>query len=445
MFANGTLNIENGGSVSSSAGFIAGRPASTSSVTVSGNNSVWETHNLRVGSSAGGDGTLNIQSGGLVTVNVNTKIYSQSRVNLSSGGRFEFGGTTLDEFTRINATGGSLSGSVSHDGYSDMGTLVALKNTAADLSEVSLSNSGVLFGDASLQTALRNLNAGELETLAGERVRFAGVGNVNAGEINNFGGSVRFDQDLTNENTGFISGRGQFIANGGWANQGVMAFSGGNTDLLGDIVNSANGQIVTSGGATTTFYDDVDHNGLEIRTAAGSNSVFFGQVSGAGDFTGTGSVYFEGDLRPGNSPNVVSFEGDVIMGTLASMHVELAGEQPGAFDQLLIAGDLSLDGGLWVDLIDGFELTANQEFVIADVGGELLGQFAGLNEGDLIGNYSGRDLFISYGGGDGNDVALFTAIPEPQSAAFCICVGLSLLLRRRRSIERKSSPLENRK
>ena len=132
-------------------------------------------------------------------------------------------------------------------------------------------------GGSSLENALLNTTAGEVEVVAGERMRFGGSGNTNAGEINNFGGVLRFDQDLANNAGGFIGGRGQFIADGGWTNSGLMFFTG-TTDLLGDVVNGAGGQIVTSGFTTTTFYDDVIHNGTEIRTSAGSTTVLGGST-----------------------------------------------------------------------------------------------------------------------------------------------------------------------
>ena len=172
-----------------------------------------------------------------------------------------------------------------------------------------------------------------------------------------------FAQDLTNEADGFIGGEGQFIADGGWANQGVMAFSG-KTHILGDVVNDTGGQIVTSGGATTTIFDDVEHNGDEIRTSSDSRTVIFGQASGAGPYTGAGTVYFEGDLRPGNSPGTVTFDGDVVLGTTSTTQIEL-GETS---DQLLVDGNASIDGDLNVELLGGFTPDHGDQFPVITAG-----------------------------------------------------------------------------
>jgi hypothetical protein len=83
----------------------------------------------------------------------------------------------------------------------------------------------------------------------------------------------------------------------------------------------------------------------------------------------------------------------------------IAGAQ---FDQLMVAGDLALNGVLEITLLEGFLPVYSQQYTIIDVSGVQTGQFEGLTEGSLVGHF-GQDLFITYSGGDGNDVALFTA------------------------------------
>lgn len=431
---NGTLNIESGGRVESTGGIIAPVNNTTGLVNVVGSNATWDIDgNLMIGpqSTFVSSATLNIGTGGLVSVSGMTSIKPTANVNLT-GGRFEFGQTTLEDFSVINASSGSMAGLINHTGFTDVSTLTAFQNNNVDLTDVNFTNSGTLHGTATnIGTSVTNQASGEIFLTDGDFMRFVGDGN-NAGEINNFGGVIRFSGTLINQAGALVAGRGQFVADGGWINEGVVAFSGGPTEILGDLTLGGNGQIVTSGESTTTFYDDIIHNGSEIRTSQGSNSVFFGEFSGAGNFAGIGNVFFEGDLRPGNSPATVSFEGNVILGNNSVTHAELFGLDPSEYDRMLIGGDLSINGSLVVSLGDHM-LGANQEYLIAEIDGSLIGQFSGLGEGDLVGNFTGHDLFISYTAGDGNDIALFTAIPEPGSITV-ICLLLNgMLCRRRRS------------
>lgn len=448
---DGTLFVSSGGNVSSIDSYIAQGNLSRGTVTVTGAGSVWENQgNLTFGA---GVGTLFVESGGSVISYGTTSIGTNASVILN-GGRFEFGTMNLAGLNRISGTSGSLAGTINHSGYTNVASLTEFQGSSLDMTDVSLWNSGGLYGDASLGCSLVNRAGGVVQTVGSERMRFAG-GGTNAGQMNIFGGQISFGMNVFNTSIGeinnfgnsmvareiwnaaggLIAGRGQFVAQNGWTNQGIMAFSGGITDLLGDVVNLSGGKIVTSGNATTTFYGDVVHNGSEIRTAAGSETVFFGAVSGAGPFTGTGTVFMEGDLRPGNSPNVVNFGGDLVFSDSATLMIELGGEGLGEFDQLLVNGDLFLDNSqLVVSLWDGFQLGSGMSFLFADVGGTLTGQFAGLSEGALVGNFGGTDLFITYHGIGGNSgVSLFTAVPEPSSAVIVGAMGGLLLLRRRRS------------
>ncbi len=86
LYGDATLNITNGGTVSSPYAYIGERSGSTGAVTVDGSGSTWTNDgNLFVGS--GGNGTLEITDDGLVSVAGTLRIYNQdSFINMSTGG-----------------------------------------------------------------------------------------------------------------------------------------------------------------------------------------------------------------------------------------------------------------------------------------------------------------------------------------------------------------------
>ncbi|MDC0936664.1 hypothetical protein OAS39_10285, partial [Pirellulales bacterium] len=95
-----------------------------------------------------------------------------------------------------------------------------------------------------------------------------------------------------------------------------------------------------------------------------------------------------------------------------TLFIELGGTTPGTqYDLLTIAGDVTINGLLDVTALGGFVPAIGNDFELIDVAGTRAGEFAGLSEGALVGNFGGTGLFITYSGGDGNDVSLFADVP----------------------------------
>lgn len=173
------------------------------------------------------------------------------------------------------------------------------------------------------------------------------------------------------------------------------------------------------------------------------------EVNLRGSYTGIGAlaedVTTAGLIAPGNAMGLnptgeIRFEGDVTFDPLAALSLDFEGTALGLFDSLYVGGDLSLsDTRLDISGLGDFEFGAGQYFDIIEVGGDLSGTFAGLEEGGVIDGF-GTDLFITYAGGNGNDIALYTEggtpapIPLPASG---LLFGATLLglggLRRRRA------------
>lgn len=402
----GELNISSGGMVSNAFTVVGTMADSLGTATVSGPGASWNTANdFEIG--IAGTGVLDISDLGQVIVGGLTTIGANGTVNLS-GGSFEFGESELSQFSNVNAESGQLVGDLLGTSVADVESLTFLSDDQVDVDGVNLFNQSTIYGDGSLNVGLlENSLTGELEVLSKERMRLPFASCVNGGEINNFGGEFRVGEFIANGPTGLIGGRGVFVADSGWFNDGVIALSGGFADVLGDVTNAPIGDIAVGGNCIATFYDDVvmDPANMNINVASGSTAVFFGSYNGGN--SGSGTIEAFGDLRPGNSPALVTFGGDLFLGNTATTEIELGGTESGEYDELVVQGDLNIGGNLSVSLINGFELQLGQRFLVADAVSTSAGQFANYDEGDWVGDFAGVDLFITYVGGDGNDTVLY--------------------------------------
>ena len=167
-----------------------------------------------------------------------------------------------------------------------------------------------------------------------------------------FGASARIETALgMSLATTFVltvaAGTGALVAHhsllrfpGGVQNSGSLAFSGGFNDVLGEITNLPGGLITVSGGATVVFNEDVANGGTITVSASGalaSTAIFLGELSGNG-IAGSGTVFIEGDMRPGFSPGTMRFGGDLGYGPLATLHLEIGA--PDQYDRIEVAGNL---------------------------------------------------------------------------------------------------------
>ena len=254
--------------------------------------------------------------------------------------------------------GGSLSGgNIVNNG------LIDLDGAASDLGGGTLTNNGIVSGHGYVSAKLANAAGGQVRSEGGDYVRFTGTGNTNAGMIEAIGGQIEFTGDLTNAaSTGLIAGENAAFRFNGLSNEGSLALSFGTSRLYGDVDNS--GQVIVSGNSEATFYDDVSNAGV-IQVSGGSTVVFFGALTGNG-CSGTGTVFLEGDTRPGFSPGEMAFGGNVVFGPLATLDIELAGTAGSEYDQLEVVGDLTLGGTLQVVLIDEFAPEVGDTFDILD-------------------------------------------------------------------------------
>ncbi len=284
-----------------------------------------------------------------------------------------------------------------------------------------LINHGLIGGDGRVDAPLLNAADGTVRALTGENQRFTGSDHVNYGDIQLLGGAVEFSGHLTNETEGLITGNGSLIAHDGTLNFGTVGLSA-TANLTGDITNTSSGLIISAGG-TSTFFDDVANHG-EIRTSLNSFSVFYGSLTGSGSYTGPGSVLIEGDLKPGSSPGLVEFGGDLLLGAGATLEIELGGLDPADYDRVNVDGTFAPDGMLDVVLINSFTPELGDSFEIFDFDA-CTGEFGDISLPGLSGGLV-WDTSMLYTSGN------LMVTPEPSSLVLLAAGALTLLLIRRR-------------
>ncbi len=304
-----------------------------------------------------------------------------------------------------------------------------------------LTNNSVVTGSGRINAQLNNTTIGEVRVAASEHLIFTASNNTNVGRIEAIGGALgqaelEFTQDLINTSTGQMSVRNATLRfNGGLQNQGLIAMSFGTTDvfgfvrtlpsvIIGGTTIAGLGKIIISGNSNATFFDDVDNDGV-IQVATGSTAVYFGTVTGTGVFTGGGTNFFEGIFSPGSSPGDITIDGDAVLGSGATLVMELAGTNLGTdYDHLNITGSLAANGTLDVQLLNNFAPALGNTFDLLDFG-SIIGSFNAINLPSLAGGLSFDTSSLLTTGS-------ISVVPEPATLALLTLTAM-LVTRTRRS------------
>lgn len=285
---------------------------------------------------------------------------------------------------------------------------------------------GSLTGQGNVQ-----LSAGTAAvTFRGNNESYAGTVSVGSGRTLNVGrsGSLGSNTSVEIASGGTVQLEGAEYW-GGLSGHGSLDLKGFNGRIgQGNQHSVFSGQIIGSGDFAKVGAGDFSFNG-DASGLTGDFTVMDGTLSGSGLFGGL--VIDDGaTLAIGNSPGRITTD-SFTLDTGALLEIELGGLLAGTeFDQFVVLGDASISGNLSISLYNGFQLSAGQEFLIGDIRGDLMGQFAGLGEGGLVGTLGDQDLFVSYKAGNGNSIGLFTAVPEPNSALLLL-LGAGLVSARR--------------
>jgi hypothetical protein len=389
---------------------------------------------------------LNLQKG---TVNI-----TADNLVINDGG--ELGGTlgagqivnvkdvtktlTIGPSALVTLNGGRLTSDAAA-GWTNNG-IVSMNNETSELGGLgTFNNANLVKGTGRIMTNVNNQVGAELRVENGDEMYVGGT-MTNSGLVSFKNASFELEGPSENAATGVITGSGgslhfanvpvnpQFGA-AGLVNNGQINITGSGstsqaTDVYGTIFqDAATAKIIVSGGTLTTFHNDVyNYDDAELKVSGGSAAVFFGTVKGAGDITGAGAKFFEGELDPGQSPGELSIEGDVTLGNSATLNIELGGYNAGVnYDVLSILGKATLDGNINFAAIDGFEPQVGDTFDIINYQAV---------EGAFDSVVSSLGVFTLNYGATGVSATFTAAVPEPGTLAGLGLGALGLLIRRRR-------------
>ena len=204
------------------------------------------------------------------------------------------------------------------------------------------------------------------------------------------------------------------------ANGGILELQDVSLQSTGVLQATDDGTLEQNGGTVTAVsIDIVDGGAFDLNSGRLETPQF------NGDFFQDG-----GTFAPGNAPGQANGVGDSTLtgnysiddsnlsdSNNATLEIELATRI--LFDRLNVGGNLNLlNGQLSVVALDGFSVSAGDNFDIIDIAGNRSGMFLGLDEGDQVpGSGFGGSLSITYAAGDGNDIALVSTL-TPGSVNF---------------------------
>ncbi|HBE71578.1 MAG TPA: hypothetical protein DDW52_25830, partial [Planctomycetaceae bacterium] len=350
------------------------------------------------------EGTLNLvdmANASLAVQSGVTAIVRNGTVNLGS---LEGGGTL--ELLDLDDGGGLRSVRVGHN---DMSTTFSGQVTGPG--NFYKTGAGTLTMTGSIENADLYVEQGTLQFASATGSVFEKDINLSSGselKINqqfDFAGSltgqgnVRLDDgssDVTFRGNNESYAGTVFVGNGRKFNVGRSGSLGRNSSV--DI--AAGGQVRLEGAeywGGLSGSGDLDLRSFDARIGQGNQSTSFdGTITGSGDFAkiGNGNFTFDGDasglagefivmdgtlsgsgqfshlavedgaaLAIGNSPGTINVE-NLILASGSLLEIELGGLLAGIeHDQFVVTGDASIFGDLSVSLVNGFELSAGQEFL----------------------------------------------------------------------------------
>lgn len=227
-------------------------------------------------------------------------------------------------------------------------------------------------------------------------------------------------------------------------------FVAGNTTISTSLLNQ--GSIVVQSGATLTLngsFSQFLSGGIHLNggTITSTQTLGIGlnsSLSGSG-IVNANVEFIRGNLLPGDvaAAGKLTINGNLFLDFDTFTFMKIGGLTQGTqYDFIAVAGQVALDGILFLQMINGFEsqLDASQTFILLTSNSLLTGEFANVANGERLLTLDGTGSFlVNYGlgspyGGENLVLSSPMAVPEPVSVVL-LAIGSALIglvrLRRR--------------
>jgi hypothetical protein len=334
----------------------------------------------------GGAGDAIIRSGGL-------------------GGISQSGGTILADDLQIN-TGGQTA---------------TMTQAGNDVNTINVGTGAATFTDVDA-ISITGINSLEQLSITASDISFSPTATVtlNGAGANNFVGNITANAgSQLNQNSGDVSFTGTTI------NLNNLQYNGaGGTSTNFDATT-------TTAGSALTFFNLLVNSGnyqTNAVTTFVNGVAMFGATAnliGTGTISGEVVIASGGTLAPGNSPGCLS-TGNISFAAASTLSMEVLGPTPCTqHDQLIVTGTVTIDPAANLSFLGGYANAPADMIVLIDNDGAdaISGTFNGLPEGTPM-SFGGFTGFITYTGGDGNDVVI-AADTNPPTA---ICQDITVQL-----------------
>ena len=322
-------------------------------------------------------GDLVLNNGSEISVRSNENVIDTSNVTLNDTSRFVLDFTTSETIATLNSTStattvdltdGALTlsspGNATYAGRivgdPGLGTLTKAGTGSQTLTGLNTYQGGTFLNGGTLSFANGSLGSvGTVDFIGSTTLQWNGTNTQDISSRLKVEDGVIATIDTNGKNVTFASA----LQTGAGASGGLIKTGLGALTLTA--INTYTGQTTVNGGALV-----VNGRIASVQTLVNAGGLLGGSGVIGGNLTNLGTV------SPGNSPGVLTVTGNYNQGAGGTLVIEVAGRQPGQFDQLKVGGVATLDGTLRIVNVGNVQLKRGDRLAIVTAGGGVNGEFA---------------------------------------------------------------------